>query len=323
MTERFGLEHEQVEVSVVIPTNGRWELLSRALTCVLAQEGVRVEALVVDDGSTRMPPASVMAQFRDPRVRHIRTEQRHGVAAARNRGISEACGGWLAFLDDDDVWAPTKLKSQLEAARRANADFAYSAAAILDERLHISQIMPAPSPERLKAEIHTFCAIPAGQSNVVVRSRLVRETGGFDERLLRVEDWELWIRLVARATGVACPEVHVGYVHHQSNMHLVETDLRREMEAIVRTYVADPTERRNALLLGARWRAHAHRRARRRWLAAQEYLRAAVMYRDPAMLVRVGAAVVGERILSRFQAPNPSIPITLPWLESLKDAMVQ
>jgi glycosyltransferase involved in cell wall biosynthesis len=90
-----------VAVSVVIPTRDRWPLLADTLASALAQEGVGLEVVIVDDGSASTMP--VGTTFDDPRVRTVRNEVSLGVARARNRGIEAARGEWVALLDDDDV----------------------------------------------------------------------------------------------------------------------------------------------------------------------------------------------------------------------------
>ena len=107
-----------VEVTVVIPTRDRGHLLPRSLRSALAQRDVTLEVVVVDDGS--VPPAAhnkVVARVcaTDARVRVLRHMTPKGVSAARNSGIEAATGRWIAFLDDDDIWAPQKLASQLAA----------------------------------------------------------------------------------------------------------------------------------------------------------------------------------------------------------------
>jgi len=92
-----------------------WTLLSRALRCALAQLDVAVEVIVVDDGSTTPPPPDPV--WTDPRVRMIRQATNQGYVAARNAGAEASKGEWLAWLDDDDLWAPSKLARQLAAAR--------------------------------------------------------------------------------------------------------------------------------------------------------------------------------------------------------------
>src|ERR671931_448444 len=113
------------EVTVVVPTHGRWDLLSTAaLPASLGQEGVDLEVVVVDDGSTDAT-AEGLARIEDPRLRVVRHDRPHGVAQARNAGIAAARGEWVALLDDDDLWAPWKLRAQLDAAVAERAVFAY------------------------------------------------------------------------------------------------------------------------------------------------------------------------------------------------------
>ncbi len=103
---------ERTIVSVIIPTYNRKETLLRALRSVLHQTRPPEEIIVVDDGSTDGTGAVVQQEF--PSVRYLRQENR-GISAARNRGIREASGEWVAFLDSDDEWLPRKLERQLEA----------------------------------------------------------------------------------------------------------------------------------------------------------------------------------------------------------------
>src|SRR5438552_9859758 len=104
------------EVSVVIPTHNRQNLLGVTLSTVLAQQGVNLEAIIVDDGSADGTSALV-AGIGDPRVHLIRHEVPLGVAQSRNEGWQTGLGEWIAFVDDDDVWAPTKLAEQLSVVR--------------------------------------------------------------------------------------------------------------------------------------------------------------------------------------------------------------
>jgi glycosyltransferase involved in cell wall biosynthesis len=103
-------------VSAIIPTHNRAPLLAEALDSVLAQAGEDVEVIVVDDGSTDETPRALARHA--GRVRTIR-QANAGVGAARNRGVAAARGGMIAFLDDDDLWAPDHLavlRGALEAS---------------------------------------------------------------------------------------------------------------------------------------------------------------------------------------------------------------
>src|SRR4051794_32636077 len=103
-------------VTVVIPTHDRAALVPRAVRSALAQRDVELEVIVVDDGSrdaTREVLGALAADGANVTV--VRHDAPRGVATARNAGVERAAKPWVAFLDDDDVWAPTKLACQLAA----------------------------------------------------------------------------------------------------------------------------------------------------------------------------------------------------------------
>ncbi|WP_426043372.1 glycosyltransferase family 2 protein [Caulobacter sp. DWR3-1-2] len=103
------------QVSVVIPTFGRPELVSRAVRGALGQVGVEVEVIVVIDGDDPATCAA-LAAIDDERLRVISHEGKRGAGQARDTGADAATADWVAFLDDDDDWMPTKLAAQLAAA---------------------------------------------------------------------------------------------------------------------------------------------------------------------------------------------------------------
>src|SRR5690349_1209363 len=102
------------QVSVVIPTRNRRELLLRAVRSVLHQREVSLSVVVVDEASTDGSADAVRA-LGDPRVQVVRHASPRGVSQARNTGLQQVQSPWVAFLDDDDLWAPDKLSAQLEA----------------------------------------------------------------------------------------------------------------------------------------------------------------------------------------------------------------
>ena len=106
-------------VSVVIPTLRRPALLIRAIRSVLAQTYPRFEIVVVVDGPD-LATKEALDTIVDARLRPLQSPQRLGAAMARNLGVSQATGDWIAFLDDDDEWLPKKLEVQVAAARIAN-----------------------------------------------------------------------------------------------------------------------------------------------------------------------------------------------------------
>jgi glycosyltransferase involved in cell wall biosynthesis len=272
-----GALNGSAEITVVIPTRNRRMWLDRSLGCALGQRGVAVEVIVVDDGSTDGTRAMV-GGHPDPRVRVVGHAEPVGVAAARNHGIELACTEWVAVLDDDDLWAPDKLRIQLSAAREHGAGFAYSAAAHVGTDLRVLGIEAAPDPESLAALLRSYNAMPAGSSNVLVTRKLLGELGGFDVSLFHLADWDLWIRLSQRARGVACPDVLVAYVKHPENMlGLRQGGFFNEFRAFAIKHgdrLGDSGREIDRVAV-ARWVATTHRQAGRRVAAALAYIQAA------------------------------------------------
>jgi glycosyltransferase involved in cell wall biosynthesis len=181
-------------VSVVVPTHNRAALLAVTLRSVLRQRAVDLEVIVIDEASTDETEA-VLAGIADSRLRSIRHEIPHGVSTARNRGTAEARGDWVAFTDDDDLWAPDKLDRQLQAAEAAGRDWAYTGSVNIVDGFRIVHGRPPLSPDRVVAALPRYNAVPGGGSNVVVRRETLLQVGPFDVRLRNTEDWEMWIRL--------------------------------------------------------------------------------------------------------------------------------
>lgn len=277
------------EITVVIPTRDRWPLLETTLRAALSQTDVEHEVIVVDDGSADETPAR-LGEIRDERLRVLRHEESKGPAGARNAAIEAARGKWVAFLDDDDLWAPDKLRRQLDEGEAANAVLVYSAAVVLDEDRAVVEILEAPDPGLIATLLIPGNAIPAGASNVMASAAAVREVGGYDERLSQLADWDLWIRLSQAGPAAACPEPLMAYVQHPAGM-LVTTatrELEEEFDHMVEKY-RGLTERAGIDLDRAglsRWSAWGASRAGRRYRASLGYLQAAVAYarqRDRAM----------------------------------------
>ena len=208
------------EVTVVIPTRDRWETLSRsALPAVFMQEDVSLDVVVVDDGSSDETRAG-LASLDLPDLRVVRHDVSQGVSAARNAGVALARGEWLAFLDDDDIWAPRKLRTQIDLAVDEGVDYVFSSAVIIDRFRRLIAYTAVPDDDDLVSLLLWKNVVPGGCSNLVARADLVRRLGGFDERLSMLADWDLWLRLALEASGARCAEIHVGYLQHEGNMAL-------------------------------------------------------------------------------------------------------
>jgi glycosyltransferase involved in cell wall biosynthesis len=284
-------------VSIVIPTKDRVRLLARGLGCAVRQRDVAVEVIVVDDGSD--PPLStspaLAALLADPRVRVVRNAASQGVAAARNRGIQDATAPWLAFLDDDDLWAPSKLAAQLTALAHAPAArWSYTGEAVLDADLQVACVNRAPPAEDIEALLLTGNAVPGGGSSVVASRDLVLELGGFDESLSIMADWDMWTRLAMRAPAAPVADPLTGYVLHPSAMSRDVPRSRTEFARIEERYRSIRSSCGAAVDLHRylRYVADLDRRAGHRWRAAGLYVQAARAGGDRHAVVEAVAAIV-------------------------------
>jgi glycosyltransferase involved in cell wall biosynthesis len=312
---------EAPEVTVVVPTRDRWPLLaSNALPSALRQEDVVIEVVVVDDGSTD-GTATALGGLGDPRVRLIRHERSRGVAAARNAGIGAARAPWVAFLDDDDLWSPRKLRAQVDRAAVTGADVVYAAAVLVDEERRVLASDVFPSPEDLRVRLIHGNLVPGGCSSVLARTSLLRELGGFDERLSYTEDWELWLRLVRRGEVAACAEVLVAHVEHAGNaLFRYGPDVVRESEYVVAKHGGDTSRdarsrRRRGIL---EWTAAEYRRAGRTRQAARVSLSLALERRSLRPALRAVFDLFGSRArapLARLRSSTAvAQPPQPPWL---------
>lgn len=183
-------------VTVVIPTYNRKPFAVEAVKSVLAQTFSALELIVVDDGSEDDTAAHLAQNFSDPRLSII-CQENLGVSAARNRGAATGRGGWLAFLDSDDLWEPQKLARQL-AWLSENPGFK---ACYTDETWfrHGRFANQCNHHAKYSGDIFNQC-LPLciiSPSSILMDAQLYRELGGFDEALPACEDYDLWLRLAA------------------------------------------------------------------------------------------------------------------------------
>jgi glycosyltransferase involved in cell wall biosynthesis len=281
-------------VSVVIPTRNRQALLLRTLATVLAQEGVEIAVVVVDEASSDGTPEA-LASLADGRVSVVRHDVAQGVAAARNAGLREVRTEWVAFVDDDDVWAPDKLAAQLAAlAARPGSDWSCSGAVVVDASLNIVGAEAVPAQAGLVERLLSYNAIPGGGSSVLARTETVRELGGFDPQLSVVADWDLWIRLAQRSPLAAANRPLVGYLRHAGSMSRRLEAIRNELEHVAAKHAGARSEHGLAFpwerwLL---WAAAMHRRAGNRLDPAGIYARLAWQRRRPLLLAKAALAAV-------------------------------
>jgi len=207
-------------ISAIIPTYNYGRFLREAIDSVLAQTYPVLELIVVDDGSTDDTP-QILASYGD-RIRAI-YQTNGGVGAARNRGIGEARGEYVAFLDSDDIWLPAKLEKEI-ALFDADPDLGlvHCGAETFDNSgkilfVSLSGCEGWVGPDLLRLE-RTVIAAPG--SGTTVPKRVAEEIGGFDPRLQPSEDWDFCYRIAERYRVGFVPEVLVRYRMHGNGIHL-------------------------------------------------------------------------------------------------------
>ena len=274
-----------VDVSVIIPTRNRRELLSKTLHSARRQRDVACEIIVVDEASTDATPA-LLAALAGPSFKVIRHDVPLGLPSARNHGAAHAAGEWLAFLDDDDLWAPDKLVAQLRAAEQAGRDWVYSGAVnFSDDR--ITRGEPPPDPSVVAADLRHFNPIPGGGSNVMVRSQTWIDVGRFDTRFQGGEDWELSIRLAKQGPPAWVCRPLVAKRIHDTNMFTSIADIVRATRLIETIHETKVDWGRMY-----RWFAHRHLRNGDRAGAALAWARAAMQGQVFGVIEDVRAAAI-------------------------------
>lgn len=196
---------QEVEVSVVVPAYNAARYLAETIASVLAQQGVQLELLVVDDCSTDDTATLVQAAAaRDARVRYLRTPTNcGGPAGPRNHGVQAARGRWVALCDADDLWHPSKLRLQIDLAQREGADLVCSAIEDFtdgDSPALPGQALPAQWASQCLPYWQMLLKNRIANSSVLCRCEALQQGGGFEtaRELIAVEDYDLWLRLMER-----------------------------------------------------------------------------------------------------------------------------
>ena len=195
-------------VSVVIPAFNAAIVVRETLDSVCAQTFRDFEVIVVDDGSTD-DTAVVVRKFcaTDARFRFLQ-QTRGGASAARNAAIKQARGGWIAFLDADDVWLPQKLARQMELSRKdPRANFLFTNFYMWDGKDDLSVWFrdDRPLPEGDVSRKLVFNVSHSGavtMSTVMMRREMLHTEGPFDLEMVNAEDWDLLLRMAERGLCV-------------------------------------------------------------------------------------------------------------------------
>lgn len=185
-----------LEVSVVIPAYNAMKYLPQTVESVLHQTYKEFEVVIVNDGSTDDIETWFAESVTDPRFRLISQENK-GLSGARNTGIEQAKGEFIAVLDADDLWHPTKLEKQVEALKRhPEAGLVYTWLRYVDEfSSPTGKIVKSSFEGDVWEELTAFNFIGCG-SVAMIRRACFDDVGNFDRNLdSYVEDWDMWLRI--------------------------------------------------------------------------------------------------------------------------------
>lgn len=184
------------EISVIIPTYNRCDLLKRAINSVIKQTITPKEIIIVDNGSTDQTYQMVSSLF--PEINYF-IEKKRGVSAARNKGILESKSKWIAFLDSDDAWKPTKLEKQMEFSifNQDKYRIIHTDETWYRNKKFLNQLKKHKKSggNIFKNSLQLCCISP---SSVVLKKQIFDDYGLFDENLEVCEDYDMWIRITAK-----------------------------------------------------------------------------------------------------------------------------
>ena len=201
-------------VSMVVPAYNAERYIDFTIVSLLSQTHENIEIIIVDDGSTdRTHKIACRYARADGRVTVVRQEN-SGVATARNRGIEEANGKFIGFVDADDIWHPTAVEKMLERFEHSssNVGVVYTWSTDIDEDnraiggVHVSKADGHVYPLLV---FHNFLG---NASSTIIRKRSLEEVGGYRPEFdLGCEDLDLYLRLAARFDYAVVPEFLVAY----------------------------------------------------------------------------------------------------------------
>ena len=218
-----------ISISAVIPTYNRAKSIRRCVDSILAQTVEPLEILVVDDCSAD-ETREIIQGYTDTRIRYIALEKNSGAQAARNRGIREAKGDWIAFLDSDDEWLPDKLEKQVEALKENNYDpmtvvhgdcFRYNESSRVKEVRNL----PVVEGDRPFARLLLSSGplFPAMLTSIIA----LRKIGLLDEHVPSHQEWDMAIRLAE-----ICRFIHIReplFIYHLHGGDTISKDRPRNV----------------------------------------------------------------------------------------------
>lgn len=219
------MNNHDVSVSVVIPVYNSEFYIEKTLDTIFAQSCLPMEVLVIDDGS-KDNTVKVIEKYRNlhanTEIIRIFEQKNAGAGAARNKGIANALGNWIMFLDSDDLWEKQKIQTVVEVIQNkpdvgivTHNEYEVTE----NDRKHRRFV---PRHKSYQKDENLFLQLYKGNlfstSCMTVRKDILEKAGGFDEMLLSAQDYDLWIRISLYAQVIYLEEPLATYVVRKGNI---------------------------------------------------------------------------------------------------------
>lgn len=234
------------KVSVIVPVYNGAETISKTLKSVLAQTHKDIEIIVVNDGSTDETLSAISA-FEEDGVR-IFSQKNSGAPAARNYGLAQAQGDYIAFIDADDLWSKDKIESQVAIFEHNDPKIGvvYSWTALINSEDTIFSYLPQKTyTGNVYKSILTTNFLISG-SNAMIRKVCIDQVGGMDTSLKYTDDWDFFIRLATICHFSVVPKYQIYY--RQSNTSITAQVSKSELgslDVIEKAFKSAPEEFQN------------------------------------------------------------------------------
>lgn len=197
-------------VSVIIPVYNGEKTIRQTIESVLNQTFRDLELIVINDGS-QDSTLKIVSTIQDSRLQ-VFSYPNSGVSVSRNRGIAQAKGEFVSFIDADDLWTPDKLEAQVKVLQEnPQAGVAYSWTDWVDES---GQLVGRGSHLTEQGQVFAKLLLNdfiGSGSNVLICRKALDEVGDFDQSIAHAEDWDMWLRLAAKYEFLAVPYPQVLY----------------------------------------------------------------------------------------------------------------
>jgi glycosyltransferase involved in cell wall biosynthesis len=218
------------EVSVIIPTYNRHDIVSSTIESVIKQTFTDLEIIIVNDSEDDKSLLNVINQFDDNRIHCLKNQRKKGANGARNTGYQNAKGKYIAFLDDDDRWHVDKIQKQIQKFNESSdgVGIVYSGYEIVcpSSPEFFKNIFPTKSG---KVQDDIIYGNFIGSPTPLIKKDVFPDGPPYDENLESAQDWDLWIRLSENARLEYVDEILAEYVVHGDQ---ISSDLSKKLDSL-------------------------------------------------------------------------------------------